>query len=87
MNPVSDTEARSMALEAIVTAVLRTFYHVDDSATKILFDRAMEEAARSLETIARAQPKWRNEMRQALVVVEEISERMKSPISRPFAKQ
>lgn len=75
-----------MALEAVMTAVLRTFYHLDSRETKVLFEQALEDAARSLEALARERPNWRTEIKRAVQVVEEITERVKASTS-PSARQ
>ncbi|MBO6727317.1 MAG: hypothetical protein JJ911_16790 [Rhizobiaceae bacterium] len=80
MNPADDPDIRSIAVEAVITSVLRRFYRLDD-ATQVLFDQALEDAAQSVEKLAASKPSWRGELKDALDIIEQVRCNMKKPLN------
>lgn len=68
-----DGDSRSIALQAVLTAILHRFHDLDPESQSV-FAQALEDAARSLERQARDLSVLEDlaQMREALEVVEEI---------------
>ena len=80
MNPAEEPDVRSIAVEAVITSVLRRFYRLDDTV-QMMFDQALEDAALSVEALAEENPQWRSELNQSLSVIDQIRFGMKKPLN------
>jgi hypothetical protein len=83
MDLADEPDVRSIAVEAVITSVLRRFYRLDQTV-QMMFDQALEDAARSIEALAQERPKWRGELNESLSIIDQIQFNMKKPLNLPL---